>query len=205
MLVIIISHQLMVIRAPNRRQQHQPQENKLNPKDHVLREVVNSLRDIAVEFHGADQLRERLRAALAPLLDQPPAAAEQKPFMFAIMGPDGTAHIEESCVSSTASQLAHEVNCLNDSSDTGYSIVPVFLSACAQADSGDAKNAARYLHLRNKMCFTSSSDELPTMALSSAIPAPHHDVHHDWFADRFDASADAAVDADMARTEEDDE
>ena len=176
----------------------------MKPKDHVLREVVNSLRDIAVEFHGADQLRERLRGALAPLLDQSPAAAAQN-FMFAIMGPGGTAHIEENCVSRAASQLAHEVNCLNDSPDAGYSIVPVFLSPCVSADMDEAQNAARYRHLRNKMCFSSSRDVLPTMALSSPISAPNHDVHKDWVGGRFEASVDAAVDADMARTEEDDE
>lgn len=37
-------------------------------KDHVLREVVNQLRDIALQFHATGQLRERLRAALDPLL-----------------------------------------------------------------------------------------------------------------------------------------
>lgn len=37
-------------------------------KDHVLREVVNNLRDIAVKFHAAGQLRERLSGALDPLL-----------------------------------------------------------------------------------------------------------------------------------------
>lgn len=195
----------MAIRAPHRRRQRQPQENKFSPKDHVLREVVNSLRDIAIEFHGAAQLRERLRAALAPLLEQSPPDAVQKPFMFAIMGPDGAAHIEESCVSSDSGQLVHEVNCLNDSPDTGYSIVPVYLSANAPTDSGEAKNAARYLHLRNQMCFSSSRDVLPTMALSSPIPAPNHDPHNDWLADRFDASVDAAVDADIARMEGDEE
>ena len=70
MLMIIISHQLMAVRAPIRRQQHQPQENKLKPQDHVLREVVNDLRDIALKFHDTDQLRERLRGALAPLLEE---------------------------------------------------------------------------------------------------------------------------------------
>lgn len=37
-------------------------------KGHVLREVVNGLRDAALKYHGADQLRERLRAELDPLL-----------------------------------------------------------------------------------------------------------------------------------------
>ena len=62
----------MAIRASIRGQLNQHQENKLKPQDHVLREVVNSLRDIAIEFHGAGQLRERLSGALAPLLEVPP-------------------------------------------------------------------------------------------------------------------------------------
>lgn len=37
-------------------------------KDHVLAAVVNNLRDIAIQFHAAGQLRERLRGALGPLL-----------------------------------------------------------------------------------------------------------------------------------------
>jgi hypothetical protein len=37
-------------------------------KDHVIREVVNELRDIAKEHHNSGQLRVRLRAALEPLI-----------------------------------------------------------------------------------------------------------------------------------------
>lgn len=84
--MIIISHQLMAIRASIWGQLNQHQENKLNPKDHVLREVVNSLRDIAVEFHGADQLRERLRGALAPLLAPQPVAVHDENARWAIEG-----------------------------------------------------------------------------------------------------------------------
>nr|WP_314607398.1 hypothetical protein [uncultured Janthinobacterium sp.] len=86
MLMIIISHQLMAVRAANRRQTIQPQENKLNPKDHVLREVVNSLRDIAIEFHGADQLRERLRSALDPLLTPQSVGVHDENARWAIEG-----------------------------------------------------------------------------------------------------------------------
>lgn len=46
----------------------------MKSQDHVLREVVNDLRDIALKFHDTDQLRERLRGALAPLLDELAAA-----------------------------------------------------------------------------------------------------------------------------------
>lgn len=51
-------------------------------KDHVLREVVNSLRDTALVYHAHGSLRERLRQCLDPLLtsgaqpDQRDSAAE---------------------------------------------------------------------------------------------------------------------------------
>ncbi|HDR2381669.1 TPA: hypothetical protein QCH91_000048 [Enterobacter roggenkampii] len=64
-------------------------------KDHQIRELVNELRDIAVEYHGTQQLRERIartiRAAMlqggenaesrctiqtAPALDSSPKIAE---------------------------------------------------------------------------------------------------------------------------------
>jgi hypothetical protein len=40
-------------------------------KDHITREVVNSLRDVAIEFHAAGQLRSRIQEAIAPLLGAP--------------------------------------------------------------------------------------------------------------------------------------
>ena len=58
----------------------------MNPKDHVLREVVNELRDIALKFHDADQLRERLRAALDPLLASQPVAVHDENARWAIEG-----------------------------------------------------------------------------------------------------------------------
>ena len=37
-------------------------------KDHEIAQLVNQLRDIAIEFHGAQQLRERIAGALVPAL-----------------------------------------------------------------------------------------------------------------------------------------
>ncbi|MFM3900983.1 hypothetical protein AB8T08_27205, partial [Klebsiella pneumoniae subsp. ozaenae] len=34
------------------------------PKDHQIRELVNQLRDIAIEYHGTQQLRERIARVL---------------------------------------------------------------------------------------------------------------------------------------------
>ncbi|KQN77793.1 hypothetical protein ASF04_23780 [Duganella sp. Leaf61] len=55
-------------------------------------------------------------------------AGKLRPFMYAIQGPDGEAHIDENCVAGDPAALAVEVNGLNDSPDTGYRIVPVYLA-----------------------------------------------------------------------------
>lgn len=59
-------------------------------------------------------------------------AGKMRPFMYAIQGPDGEAHIDENCVAGDPATLAIEVNGLNDSPDTGYQIVPVYLGAPVQ-------------------------------------------------------------------------
>ena len=49
-------------------------------KDNQIAEVVNTLRDIAVEFHSTQQLRERIAHVIVPLLSRravPQANAEQ--------------------------------------------------------------------------------------------------------------------------------
>lgn len=38
-------------------------------KDHQIRELVNELRDIAIEYHGAQQLRERIARAVRNALN----------------------------------------------------------------------------------------------------------------------------------------
>jgi hypothetical protein len=65
------------------------------------------------------------------------------PFMFAIKGPDGAAYIEECCVAANPEQLHREVNALNDSPDTGYSIVPVYLISPQDSASAERERAAR--------------------------------------------------------------
>lgn len=46
-------------------------------KDHIITKVVNDLRDAAIKFHATGQLRERMRAAIEPLLPDiaPPVAS----------------------------------------------------------------------------------------------------------------------------------
>lgn len=46
---------------------------KAAPKDHELRELVNRLRGIAIEFHNSQQLRERIAAEILPMRDALPA------------------------------------------------------------------------------------------------------------------------------------
>lgn len=38
------------------------------PKDHEIREAINKLRDIAVQFHATDQLRERIASVVLNLV-----------------------------------------------------------------------------------------------------------------------------------------
>lgn len=38
------------------------------PKDHEIREAINQLRDVAVKFHAAQQLRERIAGIVLPLV-----------------------------------------------------------------------------------------------------------------------------------------
>jgi uncharacterized protein (DUF2267 family) len=42
-------------------------------KDHQIAETVNALRDVAVQFHDAQQLRERIAGIVVPLLSALPA------------------------------------------------------------------------------------------------------------------------------------
>lgn len=55
-------------------------------KDHQIRELVNELRDIAVEYHGTQQLRERIartiRAAMLQGAEQPQSAQQNIPKIF---------------------------------------------------------------------------------------------------------------------------
>jgi hypothetical protein len=46
-------------------------------KDHVIAQTVNELRDIAVQFHGAQQLRERIAHVIVPLLKAASPVAQQ--------------------------------------------------------------------------------------------------------------------------------
>lgn len=96
-------------------------------------EVLKCHRDLAAEKLRADQGWHRYEAANSRKneleAERANLAQEAKPFMYAIKCPDGSAHLDEHCVAADEESLHLEVNGLNDSPDTGYSIVPVYLSA----------------------------------------------------------------------------
>lgn len=48
-------------------------------KDHVIREVVNEVTKVAREFHATEQLRERLRRAMEPLITAACGAPADEP------------------------------------------------------------------------------------------------------------------------------
>ena len=56
-----------------------PQVEVAQPKDHEIREAVNRLRDIAVEFHAHQSLRDRLAAIVLPLARAGAAQVEVAP------------------------------------------------------------------------------------------------------------------------------
>jgi hypothetical protein len=39
-------------------------------KDHEIREAINQLRDVAIEYHNTQQLRERLAQIVRPLVEK---------------------------------------------------------------------------------------------------------------------------------------
>ncbi len=39
-----------------------------NMKDHEIRELINELRDVAIEYHASQQLRERISLVLRPII-----------------------------------------------------------------------------------------------------------------------------------------
>ena len=58
-------------------------------KDHEIRELVNQLRDIAIEYHGTQQLRERIaRAVRAAMLA---AAQHDTPALNSVQSVDSVA------------------------------------------------------------------------------------------------------------------
>ncbi|EPA0320695.1 hypothetical protein ACQZD5_000285 [Klebsiella aerogenes] len=61
-------------------------------KDHQIRELVNQLRDIAIEYHGTQQLRERIARALrAAMLQAEPVTTANKLGNSPVI-PDGSEH-----------------------------------------------------------------------------------------------------------------
>jgi hypothetical protein len=48
-------------------------------KDHQIRELVNDLRDIAVEYHGTHQLRERIASTVSAAMQQPVSNRDELP------------------------------------------------------------------------------------------------------------------------------
>jgi outer membrane PBP1 activator LpoA protein len=44
----------------------------LMPKDHEIAQAINELRDIAIEFHDTQQLRERIARVVLELVKKPP-------------------------------------------------------------------------------------------------------------------------------------
>lgn len=102
------------------------------------------------ELIAAQSTVQEIRAVANPVefdgIKTAPVQA-QEPFMFGIMGPDGKAHIDENCVAGDkdSTALNIEVNCLNDSPDSGYSIVPLFRAPVQPVAVPDGKPFAHFV------------------------------------------------------------
>jgi len=76
-----------------------------------------------------------------------------KPFMYGIMGADGKAHMDEHCVAPDAASLYDELNCLNDSPDTDYSIVPLYRAPVQPVAVPDGPSAEDYSDMLRDFFF----------------------------------------------------
>ncbi|MFZ3995081.1 hypothetical protein [Enterobacter hormaechei] len=101
-------------------------------KDHQIRELVNELRDIAVKYHGSQQLREHIartiRAAMLQGAEQPQSAQqnihENIPTLL-----DGLAAIRKSGIAIDGEKILAERDALNSPViPDGWVMVPVELT-----------------------------------------------------------------------------
>ena len=95
-------------------------------KDHEIAQVVNTLRDVALQFHGAQQLRERIAHIVVPLLKNAPQAAQPTPrpepwrFTYAVVMNPGKANEQVESYHHSfapARAWAHTCKRLNPSAD----------------------------------------------------------------------------------------
>lgn len=141
-----------------------------------------------------DKSKEKLRAKLRALLSSaqgveqaaPQAVQAAVPFMWAIQKPDGTAYMNENCVSTNKDNVLEEVDELNsgmDAEDGLFKVVPVYLAATQPAARGlDALTPAardvlaeRKRQIESEGWKTERDDVYDTgeMALAAACYAAH--------------------------------
>lgn len=77
------------------------------------------------------------------------------PFMWAIQDPDGSAYMDENCVSSVREDVQAEVDGLNsglDADDDPYKVVPVYLAATQPAAQGMVTRDEAFEAVRKAFC-----------------------------------------------------
>lgn len=104
--------------------------NKIEMDRELLEIATKYLAGQADNFHlinggkrsaAIDALVGELNQTLAA-----PVVERQEPFMYGIAQPDGKPHYSELCVSGEASDLESEVDSMNEGTDIGYRVVPLY-------------------------------------------------------------------------------
>lgn len=137
-------------------------------KDHQIAAMVNSLRDIARQFHGHDSLRERIANVLVPALK----AEAQQPVTGGPVQADSSGHLRViASLDAECNSLAHQLNASNERNG----MLRVALSDCSAelfAQCGDQSRAMSYVN-----------------AARAALAQAQEVDERDWWTD---ADADAA-------------
>jgi|GEM_PF-7132572 len=105
-------------------------------KASIVAEVINLADQQSAVIASLEAQMESIGAGGVEPLRKPAEAPQAVPFMWAIQEPDGSAYMDENCVSSVRENVQAEVDGLNsglDAEDGLFKVVPVYLAAAPQA------------------------------------------------------------------------
>jgi len=138
----------------------------------ALRAALASQQEVAQDFDAWQNnpytkvLQKSIAEDYVPKSDKAQEVAApvgDAPFMYAIQGPDGRAHMDENCVS-LVNDLQDEVFYLNDEKEDGpYKVVKLYLATPQpqQADGRDAQDAKDARRLDWIQSFIRRHDRMP--------------------------------------------
>lgn len=119
-------------------------------KDHQIAAMVNTLRDIARQFHGHDSLRERIANVLVPALKAEANADE--PVAWVVM--NGLSKYQVCGAKAPANALCSEMQKRHDLSGSlaAFHVQPLYTHPAPGVPEDVAQDAQRYRWLRRKAC-----------------------------------------------------